>query len=331
MITLIAIFIGSCLAAWLGTRAMRRAAHRLAILSAPGLIVPQHRHSTALLGGVGLLAGLSAGVTLVWILGSIEEYPFSFVAMASPFTVLGLADDILVFRPLSKLSLQSVLALSAAATFSGRLTGIQILDIVLAAIWLLVLVNAYNVTDVCDGLLGAICLAAGAAWALMTDVATVFGLILAAAVLGFLPFNLPRASIFLGDAGSHLLGFCAAFLGLEAAATLDAGALILPTLVLWSGVPLFELALVSLARISHGLPFWRGSPDHFALRLQSIGWTALQVDLVAGAVMAASVGAGWLLLRVSAPWVALIVASAMGIGVLATVALWRIPVSRGSG
>jgi UDP-GlcNAc:undecaprenyl-phosphate GlcNAc-1-phosphate transferase len=114
------------------------------------------------------------------------------------------------------------------------------------------------------------------------------------ACLGFLAFNRPPASIFLGDGGSLLLGF------LVAAALIPTGRLagatpwaatwpaIWPTIwkdvaaaLLATGVLLFEAVLLVHSRVRKGIPWWRGSPDHFSLRLQAHGFTRLQTDAIA--------------------------------------------------
>src|SRR5207245_10489868 len=104
-------------------------------------------------------------------------------------------------------------------------------------------------------------------------------LAVAGASAGFLVFNCPPARIFLGDAGSHLLGF------LLAACTMSS----FPVAATWRhyaavlllvGVPLFELVFLTVTRIRKGLPWWRGSPDHFSLRLLAAGLSRLQADVV---------------------------------------------------
>jgi UDP-GlcNAc:undecaprenyl-phosphate GlcNAc-1-phosphate transferase len=137
------------------------------------------------------------------------------------------------------------------------------------------------VTDVCDGLVSGLSVIA-LLFVFSRGSEITLPLIAAGALLGFLAFNRPPASIFLGDGGSLLLGFLVAAslisnpLGNEPAnwKLVAAGKLAV-------GVFLFEVALLVYARIRKGLPWWRGSPDHFSLRLQARGLTRWQTDALA--------------------------------------------------
>ena len=78
----------------------------------------------------------------------------------------------------------------------------------------LVLVNVWNFMDGIDGLAAMQALVVAVAWAMLAGAGPVWwlGLALAAGSLGFLPFNFPRARIFLGDVGSGALGYGLAML-----------------------------------------------------------------------------------------------------------------------
>ena len=89
----------------------------------------------------------------------------------------------------------------------------------------------------------------------------------------------------MGDAGSHLLGFLIAAIGIfgsHDATPINAGA----WLLLIASVPLFELVFITSVRIKKGLPWWKGSPDHFSLRLQKGGFTRMQINIIAGSISA---------------------------------------------
>ena len=93
--------------------------------------------------------------------------------------------------------------------------------------------------------------------------------------MGYLPYNFPKASVFLGDSGSHLVGFLLAVLGIlphfysvRYGAT-KRWAVLTPLLVL--AVPLLDLAVVTAVRTWHGRPFWLGDTNHFSHRLVRLG------------------------------------------------------------
>ena len=145
---------------------------------------------------------------------------------------------------------------------------------------MLLIVNAFNLVDVTDGLLVVVgCLAAigllGGSFLTSPLNRIECEVILATLVAAFW-FNRPPARVYLGDAGALPLGFLLASLFLvgftessdtEGFAHLGAFA-----------VPLFEVALIAPARIHAGLSPFLGSRDHFALRLhEQAGWSKERV------------------------------------------------------
>ena len=101
------------------------------------------------------------------------------------------------------------------------------------------------------------------------------------AVLGFLVFNFPRASIFMGDAGSLVVGFCLAALNLTSAESYSRGlisVLFFPVLVL--AIPIFDTALVSVVRMVSGRAVSQGGRDHTSHRLVAVGLSETTAVLI---------------------------------------------------
>ncbi|HAV63766.1 MAG TPA: hypothetical protein DCY13_15545, partial [Verrucomicrobiales bacterium] len=98
---------------------------------------------------------------------------------------------------------------------------------------------------------------------------------LGGALLGFLPYNYPKASSFLGDAGSHLVGFLLAVLAILPHFYSDTNprplAVISPLLIL--GVPLLDLVWVVILRTRLGKPFWIGDNNHLSHQLNRRGFS----------------------------------------------------------
>ena len=281
-IAMIAI-VGGVVGTWL----MRGIARRLGIVNHPNPIVPQHRRAVAYLGGVGVMLGIAAAVGATLVVSPTFEAlrhtgPLSAWALgAVAFLVLGIADDLRAFSPGPKFALQLVIA-TVAALLGVRcpFTSFMPVNLTLSVLLILTAVNAFNLTDVCDGLLGSLCVVMFMFIGLLRPEVMPVAAAVAGACAGFLLLNAPPASIFLGDAGSHLLGFLAAALllsGPEAGGRWPYSAQ--AALVL--GVPLFELSFLIIVRRRKGLAWWRGSPDHFALRLQAAGFSRGQTDLIA--------------------------------------------------
>ena len=143
--------------------------------------------------------------------------------------------------------------------------------------------NAFNIIDVMDGLcsgVGVACLIGLFAVAILNggqgsaDSASValFIACFAGALAGFLKFNFKPAQIYLGDAGSMLIGFfCGSIAMMLQYTSRDPLAICAPLFLL--GVPLFDLGLVIVLRLRKGKSPFHGSPDHFAVRLKRHGWS----------------------------------------------------------
>lgn len=252
---MILIFCAAAVASVAGTWFARTLALKCGFVSRPNPIVPQHTRPVAYLGGLGVAIGLAM---------SVAHVPSSLWPPALLFLILGIVDDLRPFRPLHKFLLQCVIAALAV------LLGFPILGF----LWILTLVNAVNLTDVCDGLVASICVPLFLGLALLNPGLAAIAVAVAGASLGFLVFNKPPATIFLGDAGSHLLGFLAAALS-------PLSLRLAPSALLIAGVFLFELVFLIIVRTRKGLQWWKGSPDHFALRLQAHGWSKARTVLAA--------------------------------------------------
>jgi len=213
---------------------------------------------------------------------------------------LGLIDDLSPLQPKHKLLAQTVVASVAVALGLGAwITGHFVLDDAIVCVLVVSWVNAVNLTDVCDGLVAAVVATSMLGLAAIGGFTSPLPLIVAAACVGFLVFNKPAASIYLGDAGSHLLGFLLAAVTIEVigrtkGALPDLGA------VLCSAVFIFELVFLVLVRRAKGLPWWRGSPDHFSLRMQAGPFTRTETVGVACLAAGSCASLGWLLGQASA-------------------------------
>jgi UDP-GlcNAc:undecaprenyl-phosphate GlcNAc-1-phosphate transferase len=320
------IFLFALGASVLATALVARGARRYGIVSRPNPIVPQHTREVAYLGGVGVMLGWALTVAGVQVFQASElvsglklSAPLGFVIGSILFLVLGIGDDLRAFSAAPKFALQVLAA--AVAVGLGSIypaSGIWLVDTLVSMLWIVTVVNAMNFVDVCDGLAGGLALVmllALAAFGGSTSLVLIAG---AGAVAGFLVHNLPPARVFLGDAGSHLLGFwlaAASLLGAKAHGAWPWW----PAMLLLLGVPLFETAFITVVRYRKGLPWWKGSPDHFALRLQAVGFSRWQTDLLAWSVAVLLGMAAHLLLR--APW-------PLQCGLLCTVALAAAAVCR---
>ncbi len=259
-----------------------------------------HDRPIALAGGLGALTGflvpIIAGLLAI-ALGLLPEaalanleYGFgarkwqvlAIVGGAIGMVVLGWLDDRHELSPALKFGGQ--LLLTAAVAASGARITLFIPSVAfsyfITIFWMLTLINALNFMDNMNGLcagIGAIAAGWFAAIAIGNGqyLVALLALAIGGALLGFLPYNYPKASSFLGDAGSHLVGYLLAVLAiLPHFYTEDSPnrlAVISPLLIL--GVPLLDLAWVVLIRWRLGKPFWIGDTNHLSHRLNRRGFS----------------------------------------------------------
>ncbi len=204
--------------------------------------------------------------------------------------VLGLWDDRKHLGPFFKLAVQFAVAIIAAAFADVRVEFFienKIITTVLSAVWIVLIINAFNFLDNMDGLAAGIAVIASSilftAAALSAQV-FVGGLaiVFIGTLLGFLVFNFPPAKIFMGDAGSLVVGFFVALLTLRTTYYQEAQSgqwypVFLPLLVM--AVPLYDFISVTFLRISQGKSPFVGDTQHFSHRLKKRGLTDTQTVL----------------------------------------------------
>jgi UDP-GlcNAc:undecaprenyl-phosphate/decaprenyl-phosphate GlcNAc-1-phosphate transferase len=240
------VFVAALMSALVATALCKKIALRFGIVDLPDNRVKTHAEPVAYLGGLGMLAGLVVGVLagiyicrmdgafsreLPWFLGIL--------AGASIACFVGLADDLLDLRPRHKFLgqiLAAVLLLLVGINpnlqrvvepFGGSISMWleMVLDVLIVTFFVLGATNSLNLLDGLDGLCaGVTAIIASAMLLLAVHLATwgfsdfgdpvriVICLSLAGGLCGFLPFNRHPARIFMGDAGSMLLGFVMAAL-----------------------------------------------------------------------------------------------------------------------
>jgi UDP-GlcNAc:undecaprenyl-phosphate GlcNAc-1-phosphate transferase len=204
--------------------------------------------------------------------------------------LLGLWDDLKHLSPFTKLAVQFAVAIIAAAFGDVRVElfiGSKIATSLLSAVWIVLIINAFNFLDNMDGLTAGIAVIASCILftaAVISGQVFVGGLaiVFIGTLMGFLVFNFPPAKIFAGDAGSLVIGFFVALLTLRTTYYHEAqpGPLypvFLPVLVM--AVPLYDFVSVTLLRIIQGKSPFVGDTQHFSHRLKKRGLTATQTVL----------------------------------------------------
>src|SRR5436190_6831649 len=262
-----------------------------------------HERKTPILGGVGLFAGLLAGVGAALAADALEPSKelFGILGGCGIVFVAGLLDDLRALPPAAKLASQiGAAALVIATGLQVQIVGNDVLATAIALLWLVGITNAFTLLDNMDGLAATLAAIACGYFAIdaMTehpnDTVLVLALALGVAAAGFLPFNLRPgrgAHVFMGDSGSQVLGFGLASLALASSWTVagtTVATILLPLLVL--AVPILDTTLVTTMRLAQRRPVTRGGRDHSSHRLVYYGLSEAKAVLLL-ALVAAAVGA----------------------------------------
>ena len=255
--------VAAAVVAALATWAWIALANRWRVHDAPGRR-RLHEQPTPRGGGVGLGIGWWLGTFLAcaWLVPpAVSPLPWLF-AVTGGFLACGLLDDLSPMSAPMKFALQVLLALGVFAPLlppDVRGNFVALAGLLLVFLYF---VNAWNFMDGSNGMITVqalvIALAVGT-WPGQDAGLALAALALAGACLGFLPLNLPKARVFLGDAGSFLLG-SAIFLLLLA--SFAVGAMRPLEALMLASVFLIDTALTLARRVLRGTPFWRAHREH---------------------------------------------------------------------
>lgn len=309
----LALFVGSFASSAVLTALAKRITPRVGLVARPKAD-RYHRSIIPLGGGIAIFLTLAlfllAGAAVIRFLAvpgylatlteSTHLNPADFLRhggellalllCATILFLVGLWDDKHALGPFIKLVFQFLVAFLAAALADVRVEFFihsRIATSILSAFWIVLIVNAFNFLDNMDGASAGI--AAIASSVLLTAAGfngQVFvsglAIIFIGALLGFLVFNFPPASIFMGDAGSLVVGFFVAVLTLRTTYYHQAHSgtwypVLLPLIAM--AVPLYDFTSVTLLRLRQGKSPFVGDTQHFSHRLRRRGLTDRQTAL----------------------------------------------------
>jgi UDP-GlcNAc:undecaprenyl-phosphate GlcNAc-1-phosphate transferase len=328
--------------AWIAGLGVRRFGPRWGLVDKPG-----HRkvHSTVMPTGgglaiwLGIVVPLALGQLFVWGLyaggfsvkhaglpdGSLARLValhlgglvqqsgklWTMLAGGTVLTILGLLDDRFGLSWKLRLSVEAAVALTLVLLGwrmhvfldAPWLTG------ALSVVWIVGLINSFNMLDNMDGLSAGVAAIAATMLAVVTLAVPIpttdwpqlfiggFLLVMVGSLLGFLVHNRPPARLFMGDAGSYLIGYLLAMMTLTATfapANVPRHAILAPLCVL--AVPLYDTLTVLVIRLRSGRSPFVGDRNHFSHRLVELGMTKGQAVLTIY-LATATCGLGALLLH----------------------------------
>ena len=258
-----------------------------------------HEENISRLGGIGILFGLVCTIICFeWMplenreieLPSILDTKILVLCLGSiSVWILGFLDDIVNLKARWKLPAQLALGFMTAyygfriqvidLPFLGMNTDIGYLSWPVTVLWIVGVMNAINLIDGMDGLAGGIVITSSVVLVLITflndEIAVALLLMMViGATFGFWIFNRPPAVIFMGDSGSHLLGYLLAILSLWATENSRNSQTLTPLLVL--AVPLLDTMFALFRRYLKGIPFYSADRDHLHHRLLNKGFSPEQ-------------------------------------------------------
>lgn len=248
---------------------------------------------TPLLGGLAIFGGLIVA-GLIWLpsgYGGSHELWHGVLLGAAVITLVGALDDRFDLPPGVKFVGQVVAAVIVVhygvavkvitLPFVGKLhfpnAGVTNAGPILTVIGLVFMMNVVNFSDGVDGLAAGVCAIIAAAMAVIAfDLARqqpgVLAALAAGAAIGFLLFNFPPASSFMGDCGANLLGLLMGVITVEAAVkTTAVVSFVLPLILL--AVPFLDTTFVVLKRLKYKQPVYRPDSEHFHHRMARIGFS----------------------------------------------------------
>ena len=273
-----------------------------------------HRQPIPRLGGLAIFIGFLLSVVLF---ADLTKQVQGILVGAIIVAALGAVDDLISLKPIAKLLGQSVAAVVAIShgviihlftnpnIFSADpYWELGVLSIPVTVIWIVAITNAVNLIDGLDGLACGVSTISSLSMLVIAlvlgegDVA-IFLAALAGGCVGFLPYNLNPAKIFMGDTGSTFLGFVLAVVSIQGMFKMySVISFVVPFLML--GLPIFDTAFAFIRRIAKGQSPMRPDRSHVHHRLIDMGFSQKQAVAVLY-VISAILGLSAVVLTTSGP------------------------------
>ena len=270
------------------TPAARMLAIKIKAVDVPKDNRRMHKVPIPRMGGLAIFAGFLVSVLFFVPLGN--EFR-SILIGALILVVLGIIDDIVALKPRTKFAGQIIAALIPALSgvsihgivnpfVPGQYSTLGIFSIPFTVIWIVGITNAVNFIDGLDGLA---CGVSAIATVTMFIIAVLFGetyialmmAALAGACLGFLPYNMNPAKIFMGDTGSMFLGYILATASIQGLFKFYAViSFAVPFILL--GLPIFDTGFAIVRRLLKGQSPLQADRGHVHHRLIDLGFDQKQ-------------------------------------------------------
>jgi UDP-GlcNAc:undecaprenyl-phosphate GlcNAc-1-phosphate transferase len=289
VLALVSIIISAML-----TPVIKKFAVKIKVIDIPKDNRRVHKKPIPLLGGLAIY--FSFVLTLVLKTGKLSQSEMGILIGATIIALGGFLDDKFEIRPWQKLLFQITAALVLTIygvkivyitnpISSAELSmSIGLFSIPLTIIWVVGITNALNLIDGLDGLAAGVAFISAVTIFIIAflngrNEAAVLTVILAGAILGFLPYNFNPASIFMGDTGAQLLGFLLAAISIKGTIkSATAFAIAVPLLAL--GIPIYDTLFAMIRRKINGKPIMQADKGHLHHRLLDMGLNQRQAVII---------------------------------------------------
>ncbi len=268
---------------------VRAIALRVGMVDAPDRERKLHDRAIALGGGIGVFAAVVVAfiaslyldrVDPVWELGTLGSRWYTLFSAVGAIMLVGLVDDAIALRGRQKLLFQCLIAAALVGSgtliteigFFGYEIELGVLAFPISVLWLLIAINALNLIDGADGMAttAGIVISCGMGFLglqMGSPLAAIVGFSLAGGLAGFLVFNRPPATIFLGDSGSMMIGL---FVGVLAVWTnLKHSTVLASAPVAILAIPLFDSTAAIMRRWLTGRSMYQTDRAHLHHLLQA--------------------------------------------------------------
>ncbi len=259
-----------------------------------------HRGAIPRIGGIAISIGTMLPILHLFIIFKLRNIVdiettnnmLLYFGGGLAISFLGLIDDIKGVNAKIKLLFQTVIAIAATQHGAliqslpmpwGRLE-LGFLGYIITVLWIVCIINAFNLIDGMDGLSSGITLFSSLTLAILAIVngylsVAVVALALAGAVTGFLIFNFNPAKIFMGDSGSMFIGYILAILSLRGQSKAHAIVSILVPIIAM-GLPILDTTLAFLRRILRHQSVFMADKQHIHHFLLSLGFNQRKTVLI---------------------------------------------------
>lgn len=301
-IYLVCAFIFALILSFVSTPMAKSFAYKIDAIDVPKDKRRMHKKPIPRLGGLAIFSGFYLSV-LVFCTQYMSKEIRGMLIGSIIIVALGMFDDVLALKPSQKFVFQliataipvycGVRITSFPNMFSPSSAYIQlntVMQYIVTIIWLLAILNAVNLIDGLDGLaVGVSAIMAFCAMIILIELCApavaIIAASLAGACIGFLPYNMNPAKLFMGDTGSMFIGYILAVtsvMGLFKAYAIIAFAI--PFLIF--GLPIFDMAFVSIRRVLNGKSPMSADKTHLHHRLIDLGLNQKQAVSIMYAISA---------------------------------------------